>query len=856
MRVYELARILNVTSKDLTAELKRIKVVVKSASASLEDKQVRKIMERMEKRKIEDAARKEKEEAERRQREKEEAERKKREEQERRKREEEERKRREEEERKRREEEERKRREEEERRKREEEERKRREEEERKRREEEERKRAPAPVAARHRAEAPAPSAAPTAPRPAPGRRGKKREAEEPKILEIRDLPKVEVMKLEDPRKIYADRARRRAKERKKDRKGKSTDAPAAVLTEEETLERKRARRIRPSFVVAPPRQPEAAPAAPAPPKPAEPRLVQIRGEVTVGQFAEKIGIPAGDLIAKLLSLGEPRTINQTIESAACELLASEFGVKLEIIPETDEYDLRHYEIEDRAEHMIHRSPVVTIMGHVDHGKTTLLDYVRRSRVVDGEFGGITQHIGAYRVSTARGEVVFLDTPGHEAFTSMRARGASVTDIVVLVVAADDGVMPQTVEAIDHAKAAQVPIIVAVNKMDLPDANRDRVRQELMRYGLVPEELGGETIFAEVSAKKGDGVDHLLEMIAIQAEVLELKADPNRRAEGVVIEARVNSQRGSIATLLVQKGTLRVGNILVIGRQSGRVRAMSDEYGRMVENAGPSHPVEVLGLGGYPEAGERFLVMPDERSARDVAAIRDDRRRQRLLGTLGLRQVTLENLHGLVEEGKIKEFRLILKGDVQGSIEAISQALGRLPTDKIKLRLLHAAAGPVTESDVNLAKASEAVIIGFNVRPDPSAEALAERERVEIKLYRIIYELMDEVRNAMTAALEPEKREVPLGRAEVRQTFRIAKVGMIAGCFVNEGEIRRDAQIRLVRDGTVVYDGKIVSLRRLKDDVERVVNGLECGIALSNYQDIKEGDILEAYRTEIIAVKL
>ena len=823
MRVYELARILNVTSRDLIAELKRIKVAAKSASASLEDKQVRKVMERMEKRKVEDAARKEKEEAERRVKEKEEQERKKREEQERKKREEEQR--------------------------------KRQEEEERKRREEEEQKRAPAVAAARPSAEA----AAAPAPRHPP-RRGKKREREENKPLEIIDLPKIEVMKLEDPRKIYADRARRRARERKKDRKNKSLDGgtESAVATEEEILEqRKRARRIRPSFVVAPAaKQAEAAVPVPIVVKPAEPRLVQLRGELTVGQFAERIGVPAGDVIAKLLSLGEPRTINQKIESDACDLLAPEFGVRVEIIPETDEYDLRRYEVEDRTERMIHRPPVVTIMGHVDHGKTTLLDYVRRSRVVDGEYGGITQHIGAYRVSTSRGEIVFLDTPGHEAFTSMRARGAKVTDIVVLVVAADDGVMPQTVEAIDHAKAAQVPIIVAINKMDLPDANPERVRQELMRYGLVSEDLGGETIFAEVSAKKGAGVDHLLEMLAIQAEVLELKADPNRRAEGVVIEARVDPARGSIATLLVQKGTLRVGNILVIGRQSGRVRAMSDERGRLVETAGPSHPVEVLGLGGSPEAGERFLVMPDERSARDVAAIRDDRRRQRLLGTLGLRQVTLENLHGLVEEGKIKEFRLILKGDVQGSIEAISQALARLPSDKIKLRILHAAAGPVSESDVNLAKASEAIIIGFGVRPDPAAESLAEREHVEIRLYRIIYELMDQVRNAMTAALEPEKREVPLGRAEVRQTFRIAKVGIVAGCFVNEGEMRRDAQIRLVRDGTVVYDGKVASLRRVKDDVDKVANGLECGISLTNYQDIKEGDILEAYRTEVIPVKL
>jgi len=852
MRVYELARILNVTSKDLIAELKRIKVAVKSASASLEDKQVRKIMERMEKRKVEETARKEKEEAQRRVQEEL---RKKREEEERKKREEEERKRREEE-RKKREEEERKRREEEERKRREEEERKRREEEERKRREEERARAAAAPQPAVR----PTDRAAVAPPKPHP-RRGKKREGEELKPLEIIDLPKIEVMKLEDPRKLYAERARRRAKERKKERKGRAAPSEEiegiAELGELPEGEQKRARRIRPSFVVAPPaKQREAAPAATPVVKPVEPRLVHIRGEVTVGQFAERIGISASDIIAKLLALGEPRTINQVLENEACELVGPEFNVRIEIIPETDEYDLRNYTIEDHPERMVSRPPVVTIMGHVDHGKTTLLDYIRRSRVVDAEFGGITQHIGAYRVATSRGEIVFLDTPGHEAFTSMRARGASVTDIVVLVVAADDGVMPQTVEAIDHAKAAQVPIIVAINKMDLPDANPDRVRQELMRYGLVQEELGGETIFAEISAKKGQGVDHLLEMISIQAEILELKADPERPAEGVVIEARMDPQRGSIATLLVQEGTLQVGSILVIGRHSGRVRAMYDELGRLVETAGPSHPVEVLGLGGSPEASERFLVMPDERAARDIAAIRDDRRRQRLLGTLGPRPVSLESLHGLIEEGKIKEFRLILKGDVQGSLEAIIQALSRLTSEKIKLRILHAGGGPITESDVNLAKASEAIIIGFNVRPDPAAESLAESEHIEIKIYRIIYELIDQVRTAMTAALEPETREIPLGRAEVRQTFRITKVGMVAGCYVSEGEMRRDARMRLIRDGTIVYDGKVASLRRIKEDVERVANGLECGIALANYQDIKEGDILEAYKTEFIPVTL
>jgi len=844
MRVYELARILGVTSKELIADLKRIRVQVKSASSSIEDKVVRKVMDRFEKRKAREAAKREKE--------KEEAERRRREEEERRKREEEERRKREEEERRRKLEEEIKRREEEERKRREEEERKRREEEERRKREEEKRRRREEERKKRPKEKSLQPPAEVAAPKHVAAKKPRRRGHAADKPVEIIELPKIEVMRLDDPRKIYAERARRRAREKKKERK----ERPVETAEEETRLRR----RIRPTVVVpqAPPKRTQpSAPARPAaPPKPAEPRKVEIRGEVTVGRFAEKIGVPANEVIAKLLALGEPRTINQVLDADLCELLGLEFGVEVEIIPESDEYDLREYMEKDREERMVPRPPVVTIMGHVDHGKTTLLDYIRSSRVVEGEVGGITQHIGAYRVATPRGEITFLDTPGHEAFTSMRARGASVTDIVVLVVAADDGVMPQTVEAINHARAANVPIIVAINKTDLPDANPGRVRQELMHHNLVPEDLGGDTIFVEISAKTGQGVDQLLEMILLQAEILELKADPERRAEGVVIESRMDPTRGATCTLLVKKGTLRVGDVLVIGRHYGRVRAMMDEYGRPVKSAGPSFPVEVLGLGGSPEAGEPFLVMPDERSARQVALLRDERRRQRLLGSLGPRAVSLENIHELVEEGKVKEFRLILKADVQGSVEAITQALARISSEKIKLRILHAAVGPVTESDVNLAKASEAVIVGFNVRPDQAARTLAERENVEIKLYRVIYELLDAVRKAMTAAIEPEKREIPLGRAEVRRTFRISKVGTVAGCYVVEGEVRRNAQARLVRDGIVVYEGTIASLRRVKEDVERVPHGFECGIALANYQDIKEGDILEVFETEVIPVEL
>jgi translation initiation factor IF-2 len=931
MRVYELARILNVTSKDLIAEFKKMRVPVASASSSIEDKHVRKVMERFDKKKTDEAVQRERERKQTEERRRVEDEQRRRDQEERHKREEEEGKKREEEERKQHEEEERRRKEdeakrqEEAKRRKQEEERRKREEDDRKKREQEQTTRRPkdhAPAAAaaappgerrRHGPSSQVKAGAPAA-REAPGQRppqqpgrggqgprqrpagerpagerpagergrererpaGERREERRPRkrgdqrdgVVEVFEVPKIEVMKLEDPRKIYADRARRRAKERKKSGPGKAgrfAEDEAAVEVAVEHPPHKApsgARRIRPSFVVA--QQQQVAPArreAPAAhvaaePRVIEPKVVQLRGEVTVGQFADKLGVSLNDLVGKLIGLGEPKTINQPLSEDLCQLLGLEFGMEVQIIPETDEYDLRQYAVEDRAEQMVRRPPVVTIMGHVDHGKTTLLDQIRRSHIVDQEFGGITQHIGAYRVATPRGEITFLDTPGHEAFTSMRARGASVTDIVILVVAAEDGVMPQTVEAIDHARAANVPILVAVNKIDKPGANLDRVRQGLMVHNLLPEELGGETIFVNISAKQGVGVDQLLEMILLQAEVLELKADPDRRAEGVVVEARVDPTRGSVCTLLVQKGTLRVSDTLVIGRRYGRVRAMTDEYGKQVEKALPAFPVEVLGLGGSPEAGERFMVMPDERSARNVAAIRDDRRRQRLLGSLGPRNVSLENLHELIEEGKIKEFRLILKGDVQGSIEAVAQMLGRIPSEKIKVRILHSAVGSVTESDVNLAKASEAIIVGFNVRPDPGAAAMADREHVEIRLYQIIYELLEDIRKAMTATLEPERREIALGRVEVRQVFRITKVGLVAGSFVTEGEVRRGARARLVRDGVVVHDGQIASLRRVKDDVERVLSGVECGISLANYQDIKEGDVLEVYRTEEVPVEL
>jgi len=489
-------------------------------------------------------------------------------------------------------------------------------------------------------------------------------------------------------------------------------------------------------------------------------------------------------------------------------------------------------------------------MGHVDHGKTTLLDNIRKTDVVGGEFGGITQHIGAYYVTAPNGNIVFLDTPGHEAFTSMRARGASVTDIVVLVVAADDGVMPQTVEAINHAKAANVPILVAINKTDLPNANPDRVRQALLQYELVPEELGGQTIFVEISAKKGTGIDRLLEMILLQAEVLELKANPARDAIGRIIESHIDPLRGSVATVLVQNGTLHIGDIFLTGKQYGKVRAMNDEHLRLAYNAPPSRPVEIIGLTGAAEVGDLFLVLSEERAARNIAAIRSSRRRAKHLRQTPM--IALENLHEFVEQGKIKELNLIIKCDVQGSMEAILQSLNKISSPEVRINVIHAAVGGINDSDVNLAIASGAIIIGFNVRPEFTAGVLADREGVDVKIYRVIYELISDIKKALTGMLEPKYREVFKGRAEVRQIFRISKLGNIAGCLVAEGEILADARARVIRDNTTVYEGSIASLRRVKDDVKRVQAGVECGISLTNFNDIKENDVIEAYVLEEI----
>jgi len=661
-------------------------------------------------------------------------------------------------------------------------------------------------------------------------------------------VPTIEVMSFKELKKDIAERWKKRSK-------GKKTPT-----RDEVDEEQKRTKKIRPSFYVdldtlpaVPVKRPKAQKRRPQLEKP-KTKSVLIQGEATVEEFAEKIEVPVEDVLAKLEVMGETFTPNQTLSTEHCQVLAEEFNVALEIIPESDEYDIREYVVLDNLEKMKPRPPVVTIMGHVDHGKTTLLDSIRKSDIASQEFGGITQHIGAYCVKTPKGDIVFLDTPGHAAFTAMRARGAKVTDIVVLVISADDGVMPQTVEAINHAKAANVPIIVAINKMDKAGANPDHVKQELMKYQLVSEELGGETLYAEIAAKTGANVEKLLELIHLQAEILELKAEQERPAEGAILESHMDPLRGVITTLLVQKGALRTGDVILTGNQFGKIRAMIDNHGRALKETGPSMPVEVVGLTGVPTVGESFLVMPDEKTARRIASIRTLRRRIR--GLRQTRHVTLENLQSYITESETKELNIVLKGDVQGSIEAISQSLEKLSTEKVKINILHAGVGGINESDVHLADASDAIIIGFTVRPEPSVAELAQEQMVEIKTYRVIYELLDEVKMAMRGLLEPKYKEVEHGRAEVRQVFKISKLGNIAGCFVLTGEIKRSDKVRLIRDNTVVFEGKISSLRRVKEDVSSVQNALECGIGLDNFNDVKEGDIIETYVMEEIPQEL
>ena len=572
---------------------------------------------------------------------------------------------------------------------------------------------------------------------------------------------------------------------------------------------------------------------------------------ITVRDLTERIGKPAGEIIKKLLLLGIMATINQELDYDTASLVASEFGVTLEMkLDKTAEDALSAENVEDKEEDLITRPPVVTIMGHVDHGKTSLLDYIRKTKVTAGEAGGITQHIGAYTASVDGRQITFLDTPGHEAFTAMRARGTQATDVAILVVAADDGVMPQTIESINHAKAAKCPIIVAINKIDKPAADPDAVKQELTRYELVPEEWGGDTIMVPVSAKTGEGVDDLLENVLLLADVLELKANPDRKARGVIIEAKLDHSRGAVATALVQNGTLHVGDMVVAGNAYGRVRAMVSSRGDRVKHALPSTPVEIIGFGGVPEAGDEFMAVADEKLARQVVEERAAKARASMVKTSSAS--TLEELYSKLEEGEVKDLNIIIKADVQGSVEAVKQSLEKLSNKEVRVRTIHSGVGAVTENDVMLAGIDGAIIIGFNVRPDAKAREAANRDGIDIRYYRVIYQAIEDIEKAMKGLLAPEYRENVLGHAEVRSVFKITNVGIVAGSYVTDGLIQRNAQVRLLRDNIVVYEGKLTSLQRFKDAVKEVKDGYECGVCLENYTDIKEGDVIECFVMEEI----
>ncbi len=586
-------------------------------------------------------------------------------------------------------------------------------------------------------------------------------------------------------------------------------------------------------------------------PKPIK-RIIRITEVIAVGDLAKRMGVKGGDLIKKLMEMGVFVNINQVIDADVASLVAGEFGYEVEKTS-LERQDLLERK-EDLPEQLKPRPPVVTIMGHVDHGKTMLLDAIRKTHVVEGEAGGITQHIGAYDVQLENGHVVFIDTPGHEAFTAMRARGTQVTDVVVLVVAADDGVMPQTKEAIDHARAAKVPILVAINKIDKQNANPEKVKKDLADYGLVPEKWGGSTLFAEVSAKQKTGIKELLELILLQAEVLELRANPDKAARGVIIEAKLDKGRGPVATLLVQEGTLKPGDVFIAGSQYGRVRAMLNDKGQKMEDARPSMPVEVVGFTDVPEAGETFIVISEERMAKQISLYRQEKIRERELSKLS--KISLEELYEQIKKGEVKELNVIVKADVQGSIEAVKEALKKISTDVVKVNILHDGTGGITETDVNLASASNAIIIGFNVRPGPKAQALAEQERVDVRTYSIIYDAIDDIKKALEGLLEPTYKEQILGRAEVIALFNIHKVGQVAGSLVVDGKVVKGSHARLLRDNVVVYDGRIISVRRFKEDMKDCAQGLECGIKIENFNDVKLGDVIESYEIEEIQTRL
>lgn len=590
--------------------------------------------------------------------------------------------------------------------------------------------------------------------------------------------------------------------------------------------------------------------------KPVEPKEIPSKISytegITVGELADKMNVESAEIIKKLFLLGIVANINQSLDEDTLELIASDYDVELEKEIVIDEEDLSiYFDDEQEDPDAIERPAVVTIMGHVDHGKTTLLDSIRHTKVTAGESGGITQHIGAYQIKNAGKKITFLDTPGHAAFTTMRARGAQVTDITILVVAADDGVMPQTIEAINHAKEADVPTIVAVNKIDKPTANPDRVMQELTEYGLIPEDWGGDTIFVPLSALSGEGIDDLLEMIGLVAEVQELKANPSKRAVGTVIEAELDKSRGPSASLLVQNGTLNVGDAIVVGNTYGRIRAMVNDLGQRIKSAGPSTPVEITGINDVPQAGDRFVIFSDEKQARRIGEARHEasiiQQRQES------KNVTLDNLFEQMKQGEMKDLNVIIKGDVQGSVEALAASLMKIDVEGVNVRIIHTAVGAINESDVTLANASNGIIIGFNVRPDSGAKRAAEAENVDMRLHRVIYNVIEEIESAMKGMLDPEFEEQVIGQAEVRQTFKVSKVGTIAGSYVVEGKITRNAGVRVIRDGIVQFEGELDTLKRFKDDAKEVAQGYECGITIDKYNDLKEGDIIEAF--EMVEVK-
>ena len=576
-----------------------------------------------------------------------------------------------------------------------------------------------------------------------------------------------------------------------------------------------------------------------------EPLTVKIPDEISVGELSERLKVPATEVIKKLMMLGVMAAISQNVDFDTASLIAEDFGaiVEKEIILSAE--DILFDDFEDTPEQLEERSPVVVVMGHVDHGKTSLLDAIRSTNVIDTEAGGITQHIGAYRVRVNDRKITFLDTPGHEAFTAMRARGAQVTDIAILVVAADDGIMPQTVEAINHAKAANVGIIVAINKIDKESANPDRIKQELTEHGLVPEDWGGDTICVEISAKKRINIEDLLEMVLLVADMRDLKANPNRKAKGTVIEAKLDKGRGPVASILVQNGTLKIGDTVVAGTAMGHVRAMLDDKGKKIKKAGPSVPVEILGLDEVPEGGDTFYVVDDERMAKSVVENRKFKAKEERFGAHSV--VTLDDFFDKVKEGQIKDLNIIIKADVNGSVEAVKQSLVKLSNEEVRVNVIHSGVGAIRESDVMLAYTSNAIIVGFNVRPDAGAAASAESQGVDIRLYRVIYNAIEEIEAAMKGMLEPTYREQVTGHAEIRQTFKVSGVGTIAGCYVTDGHITRNTQVRIVRDGIVVHEGELASLKRFKDDVKEVASGYECGLSIEKFNDIKEGDVVEGF---------